>query len=70
MYVTRPKTTEKLWPRGDVDNYAKAIWDSLNTIAWEDDVQICDAVIHKRWAKSGVEGFYKFRVRKMDESEL
>ena len=31
----------------DVDNYTKTIFDALNGIAWEDDKQIYDMVVHK-----------------------
>lgn len=35
---TPDHTNRKL--RGDIDNYAKTILDSLNTLAWGDDAQI------------------------------
>lgn len=35
---------------GDVDNLFKAISDSLNGLAYDDDSQIVDAVIHKFYA--------------------
>lgn len=34
--------------QGDVDNYAKAITDSLNGIAYEDDVQVKRLLVEKR----------------------
>jgi len=26
--------------RGDIDNYMKTVLDALNTIAWDDDIQV------------------------------
>ena len=31
----------------DSDNIAKAICDSLNGVAWKDDSQISDLIVHK-----------------------
>jgi Holliday junction resolvase RusA-like endonuclease len=36
-------------PRPDFDNHAKII-DALNKVVWEDDAQICDARIIKRYS--------------------
>lgn len=53
-YLPKPKTAKKtqLFPitRPDLDNYAKAILDGLNGFAWEDDSQVCDLRIGKRYA--------------------
>ena len=48
----RPKSTKKYWPRGDIDNYEKAIWDSITNSKrwWADDDQIVFNASHKRWA--------------------
>lgn len=40
VYVPRPRTTKKHWPKGDNDNYEKACWDGLNGVAWDDDDQV------------------------------
>ena len=40
LYVKRPKKTKLLSPRADIDNYLKAVFDSLNGSLWEDDKQI------------------------------
>lgn len=50
--ITQPKKT-KLWtPRADIDNYAKAILDSFNGVLWDDDRQIVELNIVKRWTDS------------------
>ena len=38
------KRGAKGWPRGDVDNYEKALWDALKGSAFTDDDQIVQAV--------------------------
>ena len=35
--------------RGDIDNYAKAILDALNTVAYADDKQIVSLKLRKQW---------------------
>jgi Holliday junction resolvase RusA-like endonuclease len=37
----------------DLDNYAKAILDAMNTIVYDDDKQIVKLSISKRWGKDG-----------------
>lgn len=50
FYCKKPKTTRRVEPRGDVDNYVKAILDSCNEKIWEDDDQILRLTARKRWA--------------------
>ena len=57
-YVTRPKTTKLEYPKADVDNYSKAILDSLNGKLWLDDSQIWALFISKEWADPGEEGYF------------
>lgn len=40
LYCKRARTTKRLWPQGDNDNYEKAAWDALNGTVWVDDDQI------------------------------
>tara|TARA_R100001591_G_scaffold29485_2_gene40477 strand:+ start:804 stop:1160 length:357 start_codon:yes stop_codon:yes gene_type:complete len=40
FWCKRPKTTKRETPRGDIDNYIKAILDSCNAVVWDDDDQI------------------------------
>lgn len=49
VLVTRPKSSEKDWPRGDVDNYAKGILDACNGVLWEDDDSIVHLTTVKIW---------------------
>ena len=49
FYCKRPKTTKREEPRGDVDNYVKAILDSCNGKVFEDDDQIKRITATKRW---------------------
>lgn len=34
----------------DIDNQVKAILDALNGVTWEDDVQVSDLSVSRRWA--------------------
>ena len=34
----------------DLDNQAKAVLDALNDVVWEDDVQVSDLSVSRRWA--------------------
>jgi Holliday junction resolvase RusA-like endonuclease len=54
--VARPKTTDRDFPRGDVDNYAKATLDAVTKagLAWDDDDQVTHLYASKRFA-SGME---------------
>ena len=45
---TRPKTTKRLAPRGDVDNYFKSL-DVLNEVVWRDDDQIVWTCVVKEY---------------------
>lgn len=48
----RPKTTKKTFPRGDLDNYEKALMDALTKHGgfWIDDDQVVELQSAKCWA--------------------
>lgn len=48
--VRRPKTTKLHGPKPDIDNYIKAVLDSLNGVIWADDYQIVAVFASKAWA--------------------
>lgn len=52
VYVQRPKTTKLQYPRPDVDNYAKAVLDSMTGTILEDDKSVIALHITKQWTKS------------------
>lgn len=64
--VQKARTSKLEWPRGDVDNYAKATLDAITKaqIIWHDDDQIVGLISSKRFADPGeqpgtlVEVFY------------
>lgn len=43
---------EPITSRPDIDNQVKAICDALNEIVWEDDAQVSDLNISRRWAET------------------
>lgn len=54
--ISKPKTSKREWPRGDVDNYEKSIYDALTKAGyWHDDDQIVTAHIIKEFARDGEE---------------
>lgn len=63
-YVKRPASTTRDYPKGDVDNYAKAVLDSLNLFLWSDDDKIVRLVVTKNWDEEGGTGRFVVRVNK------
>ena len=58
----KPKTTKRLFPRGDLDNYEKALWDAITRKKfWEDDDLIVDSHSSKRFSDG--EGFVFMHVK-------
>jgi Holliday junction resolvase RusA-like endonuclease len=55
-HVDPPKKSKLLYPKPDVDNYAKAVLDGCNGILWADDSQIVALSVSKQW--SDVRGGY------------
>ena len=58
LYVTRPKTTKLIQPKPDIDNYVKAIFDSLNGKLWVDDTLIKSVYASKQWASPDEPGYF------------
>lgn len=54
LYMPYPKTVKRAYPRGDNDNYEKAVWDCLNEKVWEDDEQIVSNFTLKAFSEDPV----------------
>ena len=53
LICKKPKKPSKPYPRGDTDNYAKAVSDALNEVVWLDDSQIVDERTTKEYGDEG-----------------
>lgn len=63
----KPKKPSQEYPRGDVDNFEKAYYDSITYagIAWDDDVQIVENVTSKRYQEEGEEYGCKITIEQL-----
>ena len=65
-----PKKPANDFPMGDVDNYAKAVLDSIQGLAFfEDDKQVTDLRVMKRYAAKGEAPHILMIVGEPQESE-
>ena len=64
VVVGKPKKTVKVRPSGDVDNYAKGVYDAITSTGgfWKDDDQIVKEVVMKRWAEPDETPGYHIRI--------
>lgn len=73
IIVTRPKTTKRRNPRGDIDNYAKAILDAITGEKknpkgwWNDDDQITELNLIKRFAFPDEEPGYQISITEIED---
>lgn len=74
--VQRPKTSKRSYPRGDADNFAKAILDAITGTKadpkgyWNDDDQIVDLRIRKRFVKTDEDPGYYTTITEADPNTL
>jgi len=64
--LPRPKSRTKQYPRGDVDNYAKATLDSMtHADFWHDDDQVSVLITTKRYTQDNEEPHTEIHVLKI-----
>jgi len=61
------KTVKTPWPKGDIDNYEKAIWDIITKGGhiWKDDVQVCLSSTNKRFTEGEEKPHAQVYIREM-----
>ena len=60
LCVKKPKTSKRSFPRGDLDNYEKAIWDAITKKKyWVDDDQIIESYSSKSFTDG--DGYIKIQ---------
>lgn len=63
LVCQKPKTTKRDNPRGDIDNYIKAVLDAFTRKGyWNDDDQIIHIRADKRWPEDKEEPHFKMRI--------
>ena len=69
FFVKRPKKTALQYPKPDIDNYSKAILDSLNGRLFVDDYQVVLLSAVKAWAQPEEEGRIEIYMEQRNEPE-
>ena len=67
LYITQPQRTKLMGPRADIDNFIKAVFDSLNGWLWEDDKQIIQVYATKEWALKDQDGYFVLGVEEAEQ---
>lgn len=63
VFPQKPKTSKLAYPRPDIDNYVKAIFDMCNGLVWKDDNQIIFLETKKAWSKE--EGYFTLEISEL-----
>jgi Holliday junction resolvase RusA-like endonuclease len=60
FYPIKPKSSKLQYPRPDIDNYIKSVFDLCNGVIWKDDTQIVYVESTKAWAKA--DGYFTLEI--------
>lgn len=63
FYVAPPKKSKLRFPKPDIDNYEKAIYDTMTGWLWKDDCQVAEHHVRKLWDKPGGAGYVELLVK-------
>lgn len=63
FYVAPPKKSKLRFPKPDIDNYEKAIYDAMTGWLWKDDCQVAEHHVRKLWDKPGGAGYVELLVK-------
>ncbi|MCK5643597.1 MAG: RusA family crossover junction endodeoxyribonuclease [Gammaproteobacteria bacterium] len=63
FHVQKARTSKLTIPRGDLDNYVKALWDGCNNVVWLDDNQIVECHATKQFTKDRAPGYITMQVK-------
>lgn len=63
FYVQKARTSKLSIPRGDLDNYVKALWDGCNGKVWGDDKQIVECHATKQFTQNRSPGYIELQVK-------
>jgi Holliday junction resolvase RusA-like endonuclease len=63
VFPEKPKTSKLDYPRPDIDNYTKAVFDLCNELIWEDDSQVICFQAKKAWSKGT--GYFTLEIEEL-----
>jgi Holliday junction resolvase RusA-like endonuclease len=63
FHIQKARTSKLTVPRGDLDNYVKALWDGCNGVVWGDDNQIVECHATKQFTKDRKPGYIVLEVK-------
>jgi Holliday junction resolvase RusA-like endonuclease len=63
IVAPRPASTKLPFPKPDIDNYLKSVFDAATGSVWEDDWGIRECSATKRWTEKGEDAHVRLKVK-------